>query len=385
MINYNINPYIGAFKRAVELYEHGEYEEAYNKLLAIVANDSENYNANYYLAECYFHGNGTEVNYEEAFKNYSMAAINRVYDALYKVGYCYEKGLGVEKEETQAVSWYIEATKGGHSYAQYRLGLSYMLGRGIKVNLPLAAKWLLKAAKLGIVEAQREAGKCYELLNQPTAAATLFLSAAEAGDLFSCHKIATFYENGYGCPKSLEIALHFYRIAADNDYEESILALAEKCKNGDGVKKSIKDALYWLFKIVQNNSYAQLEIAKCYFAGNGVVRDIEIGKKYLIRSAESDNINALIILAEIYLKPIDGTTPDPIAAMKLLSHAASLGSAKAMFKLGGCYEKGLGGEKPNYQEAYRWYGLAADNKNEEAKIALRKFKKSFAGKIVLKK
>ena len=94
MIGMKINPYAGVYKRAVELFEGGYYNEAFKKLEVIVKSDLENFKANYYIAECYFLGKGTEKNYSLAFEYYSIAASNKHLDSIYKVGYCYEFGLG---------------------------------------------------------------------------------------------------------------------------------------------------------------------------------------------------------------------------------------------------------------------------------------------------
>ena len=69
MFNIKINPYAGVYKRSVELFESGYYNEAFSKLKVVIQNDFDNYKANFYIAECYFHGLGTEKNYGLAFDN----------------------------------------------------------------------------------------------------------------------------------------------------------------------------------------------------------------------------------------------------------------------------------------------------------------------------
>ena len=103
VIGVKINPYAGVYKRAVELYETGYYNEAYEKFNVIIRNDYDNYMANYFIAECYFLGRGVEKNYEAAFQNYSISAHKRHIESVYKLGYCYEMGLGTHVDEIQMI------------------------------------------------------------------------------------------------------------------------------------------------------------------------------------------------------------------------------------------------------------------------------------------
>lgn len=378
------NPYAGVYKRAVELFKNGEYPEAFIKLYSVVENDKENYLANYYIGECYFKGLGCEVNYERAFKNYSAAAMKQHVDALYMVGYCYETGLGVEKEETQAVTWYMEASKKDQVDAEYRLGLCYKNGIGIEKNIPLAATWFLRVAQKGMVDAQREAAMCYEILNQPVATATLYLAAADQDDAYSCEKIASFYEKGYGCPQSIELALFYYQKAGDLGNEAAILRLAQIYKNGDGVEASIKTAIFWWLKVVESSDEAQMELANCYLSGNGVLQNSTQGMKWLKRAA-SKNPEAMLKMAEYSLNPILDDDKSEVEAKLWWTKAASLGNSLAMYKLGVCYEDGIGMSIPDLNEAYKWYHLASQKGNEDATEACKRFTKNLFGNVKVKK
>ena len=117
------NLYSGVYKRAVELFNDGAYIEAFIKLKAVVENDTDNYKASYFLAECYFNGLGTKKDLKKAFDNYHKAAINHYIPAEHMLGLCYEMGYGVDIDETQAVAWYMEATKFDYADSEYRLGM----------------------------------------------------------------------------------------------------------------------------------------------------------------------------------------------------------------------------------------------------------------------
>ena len=56
--------------------------------------------------------------------------------------------------------------------------------------------------------------------------------------------------------------------------------------------------------------------------------------------------------------------------MKWYRKAAEQGNAKAQYELGKCYHEGKGVEK-DMAEAVKWYRLPADQKNYDAKEALK--------------
>ena len=377
MFNIKINPYAGVYKRAVELFESGYYNEAFAKLKVVIQNDLDNYKANFYIAECYFHGFGTEKKYDLAFDNYSIAASKQHLEAIYKVGYCYEFSLGTNKDDAQMISRYTQAAKSGHKLAQYRLGLCYKNGRGVEQNISVAATYFLNSAKGGVVEAQREGGICFEQLNQPTASATLFLAAAEHNDPYSCYKIGSFYETGYGCEKKYELAMHFYLTAATLGNEDAILVIANKYKKGIGLEKSITTALSWWNKIVDSNPIAQIEVAICYLKGTGVNQDRKKGISLLHKSANQKNPEACLLLAKVYEQ--DENEDVKKEYVKWLLKAAEYESLTAMYLLGEYHEN-----KANIKECYRWYSIAANNGYEPAINAIKKYKKTIFGNIKYK-
>ena len=379
------NLYAGVYKRAVELFNSGAYIEAFSKFKSIVENDSSQYKASYFLAECYFNGLGTEKDFKQAFNNYHIAATCDFLPAKHMLGLCYEMGYGTEIDETQAVAWYLEATKFDYADSEYRLGVCYKEGKGIEKSYPLAASWLLKAAQKGNVGAQREAAICYEELNQPEAAARLFLSAADQGDIFSKEKMGEYFAEGYGCPKHEALAIEYYIKACNLGSINAMLTLAYRYANGDGIKQDLQQAIHWWMKASVESSEAQFALAECYLEGKGIKQDIRQGMKWLEKAAEAKNTHAMLKLAEYAFNPLDDKKPNPSLAKEWGTKAASLGDEKAMYMLGKCYEEGIGGNVPNYKEAYKWYRLASQKGHVLAGEECKRFTKGFLGGIKIKK
>lgn len=75
------------------------------------------------LGNCYYNGDGTPKDYNEAFKWYSKATEYGDMYARYNLGLCYEFGLGTSKDLNEARKLYEKAAAQGHPQAQERLKL----------------------------------------------------------------------------------------------------------------------------------------------------------------------------------------------------------------------------------------------------------------------
>ena len=387
MAEYVINQYRGVFKRALELYENEKYKECGQMLETVVKNDPENFQAQYYLADLLYYGKGVPKNIKRAFQLYMTAATNKVTEAQYMVGMCYLEGNGTMQDSTQAVAWFTEAAKYAHPLSQYYLGLAYMKGEGIAKDVPRAAQWLVHAAKQGIVDAQRDAATCYEELGKMKGAATLYLAGAENGDDFCMEKIADCYADGNGTLQCTELAVHYYEMAAEKGNVNAQVKMANRYFKGNGVKQSIKDAIYWYQKAANNeNPEAMNALAECYHLGDGVVKNDQTAISWWTKAATANNVDAMIHLAENLTDPTDPfVDQDLVTAKYWWSKAAEAGDAYAMYRLGDCFEKGIGVSVVNIDDAYKWYRLAAQNGNEEAIEASKRFTKGVGGKVKVKK
>ncbi len=105
--------------------------------------------------------------------------------------------------------------------------------------------------------------------------------------------------------------------------------------NGWGGDKNIQEGMSWMKKAADSNQKAasrvQLELGLALLSGNfGVPQDIEQGQKYLIRSADSGNTNAEVMLAQAMLLGKYGFEIDKINARKYMKKAADKGDKDAV-------------------------------------------------------
>ena len=127
-----------------------ESKEAKEMRVRAEAGDAE---AQSYLGELYYFGEGVPQDYFEAVKWWrkaveagnSEAQYNLA--AQYNLGCAYNAGEGVPQNSTEAVKWWLNAAEQGYANAQLNLGFNYYSGNGVPKDDVEAAKWYGKAAE----------------------------------------------------------------------------------------------------------------------------------------------------------------------------------------------------------------------------------------------
>ena len=117
--------------------------------------------AQYYLGDCYFNGQGVPQDFKEAVKWCRKAAEQGHADAQHTLGHCYKNGEYVEKDEVEAMKWIRKSADQNYAPAQRSLGGCYQSGEGVTKNEAEAVRWFRKAAEKGNARAQSTLGYCY--------------------------------------------------------------------------------------------------------------------------------------------------------------------------------------------------------------------------------
>ena len=387
MAEYVINKYRALFVRAKDLYHEEKYKEAVTLLELIIRNDETCYEGMYYLGSIYYYGLSGKKDYERAYELLTMAAMNKYIEASYLVGLCCLNGYGCEVNYTQAKSWFEMAAKNGHVGAQYYLGLAYYNGFGTNRSLQTALRCFLIAAKSKHTLAKFMAAKCYEEMGKYVSAATMYLASAIDGNPEGCEIIADYYLEGKYIDRRPDLAIYFYEKGYQNKNYNCAYKLGLIYKKGEDASLDYKKAFSYFEDAASNKIIdAKYEMALALYDGNGVDRDSRLAVKLLKSDDLAKHKKALRTLGNIYEFPNSPLIDeDPVEAKNYWMKAVELGDEFSMYKLGKCYETGYGVLKINLKAAYNWYKLSADAGQEEAKIALKKFKKSIFGKVRLRK
>ncbi|CAO3591885.1 unnamed protein product [Absidia cylindrospora] len=102
----------------------------------------------YWLADCYFMGNGTDTNYHDALYWFRRSA-DEIHgkDAMFKAAQMYEKGLGTETNHTLAIQYTQMAANLGHTEGQHQMGMAFWHGfYGLAIDLNKSVQWFTKSA-----------------------------------------------------------------------------------------------------------------------------------------------------------------------------------------------------------------------------------------------
>ena len=224
----------------------------------------------------------------------------------------------------------MEEASMGEPVSERKIGECYYYGIGIEIDFEEAFYWFNEASKQNDVKAKILLGICYE--------------------------------NGSGVDIDEEKTFDMYNEAALLGDSTARLLLGRCYENSVGVYMDMEEAVKWyLLSASQFNAEAQYEVARCYYCGDGVKHKLWQSKmqsktfKFLKKSAELGYIPAQIWLGNIYrYGQLCSVGVDYEKAFYWYNKAAMQSSEVALYKVGVCYEKGLGVEK-NYKEAGEQY------------------------------
>lgn len=308
----------------------------------------------YRIGKCHAHGHGTEQNYEESARWFRQAVEGNNPFAAYSLGGQYLRGQGVEQSSTEAHRLYTMAAVRGNAYAQYQLGRMYQDGIGTGADLEDSRRWYAKAyAGFLAMEATMADDKlCYRLgsMNMTGTGTEVdleksryyFEKAVELGSVDALYGLGKLYLKPEFSEYDPEKAVEYLGQAAAKDNAFARYQLGKLFCQGKLVQKDIARGLPLLEELAEagvtfaaylaskvylkeegwqdvqkaircfhmaaddGNSYAEYQLGKIYYFGNGIRADREKGLEYLNRSAAHGNVYAENLLRVIRQQHIRG-------------------------------------------------------------------------------
>ncbi|RHZ48416.1 hypothetical protein Glove_551g57 [Diversispora epigaea] len=221
-----------------------------------------------HLGDMHLIGLGVNQNREKTFQIYSRVANEGSIRALDLVAMCYSRGFGVGKNVKKAFELYLKSAEEGCLVAQFDVGNCHRKGIGTAVNKSEGFRWYMKSALSGNINATSDIGYCYF--------------------------------NGLGVGKDFKEAFKWYLKADEKEYSLAQFNLANCYENGAGIDKNEVRAFEWFKKAAENDHInGQYKIGKCFYEGYGTRKDIVKAIYWLNKAKENGNSNANRLLEEI--------------------------------------------------------------------------------------
>ena len=176
--------------------------------------------AQFVLGQCFLRGEkGCVKSAETAVRWWTLSAKAGNALAMSDLGHQHNTGEGTAADAVEAARLFLRAAQQGLPIGMCKYAQSCLAGYGREQNVVAAALWLRRSAHLGFAEAQRRLAGHYMrgTCGLPTIykeAARLARLAAAQSDDEALFMLGEHSEEGWGCVKSSDAALTFFRQAA---------------------------------------------------------------------------------------------------------------------------------------------------------------------------
>jgi TPR repeat protein len=221
--------------------------------------------AQYLLAECYFHGEGADENFEKAVFWYQKSAAQDYFYAQEMLAACYAAGKGIQKNNDKAIKLLEKLANNNFGKAQEKLLELFLEEKKYKE----AIVWLEKAAAKNMKDAELIISSLYlmeETGLQDIAEGIKWLEkSAEKGNVTALRVIGGLYFVGKNVPKDFEKACKFLQKAVEDGDRDSSVILFSLAKNyalGVDVPKNKEKACELLEFLYSKSSGLQKEFYK---------------------------------------------------------------------------------------------------------------------------
>ena len=268
-------------------------------------------------------------------------------------------GLFKSKEKKEFEKQLLLAQQ-GDAEAQYLVSSYYYNAKGTEQDLFEADKWLKESAKNGFGPAYFAQAQLLEQNDEDGSKAEAIFSltqkALDNGYTPAGFSLGDLYLNGFGCEKSVENAMKYFRIAYENELKndgelnsilnslanlsEEIRPICENAQSGDG------EAFYQLGVLLWNN------------------QKYDISYKFMVASAAFDDMDGMYELGRAYYYGY-GVGANKEIAEDLWKYSANQGNGAALRELGECCI-----DREDYAQAYHYYLDSAKAGDDKGRVSL---------------
>lgn len=215
---------------------------------------------------------------------------------------------------------------------------------------------------------QNKLGIKFASLRQHQKAFLLFTQASERGHPLAQFNLGLCYESGKGVDRDLAKAADCYKTSAAQGHAGAMYNLALLYMDGlGGLPKDPQLSLELLEKAAENGLCKAQSYLGLYYSNESSSHcDYDKAVPYFKLAAAKKDSSAEYNLGICYERGL-GTERDMSKAAYLYKVAAEHGHIGAQYNLGVFYEHGLGGFAVDKKEAARYYRMAAEAGDEDAR------------------
>lgn len=260
-----------------------------------------------YLGNCSRDGlGGIARDAERAYDYYSKAADAGNPQGYVEMAKCLISGIGVDEDPDKAYLYLVKAENAGSSDASRMLGNMYYHGDGRAPNDSIARTYYQTAIDQGNAEAMSDLAWMYIKgsggLRMYLHAFELFGKAAGEDVPGAIEGLGMCYENGYGTPLDVPMAVSCYKRASETGSTRSLYQLYRVYrKGGQSFPADLVKARGYLDEgVKRGDSNALFALGNEYISGGIVEKDSIKGVEYINKAAEMGSVQALATLGNMY-------------------------------------------------------------------------------------
>ena len=292
-----------------DVYNDGKKEERHSsdlEQLKIIAN-SGNIDAIRRVANYYYSGIGTEIDYSLAFEWYNKASELGDSWSRLKLGEMYRDGKGAQQNLERAISFFNEASEGNIPLAASNIIMMYVAGLIHDKDQAIKAVENLKhMACSGNIDAIRRLGNLYYsgvFVNKSyNDAIDIFKIGVKFMDPWSLVRCGEMYRDGKGVDTDLNKAAQYFREASNLGFTPGMWSMYMLYSSGALIDESCPN---WILKKLKTNAMcgdidAIRKLASIYYDGQGVKQNYEEALHWYVLGAKMGDVPCKNRCIEMY-------------------------------------------------------------------------------------
>ena len=286
-------------------------KEKYTEAMACFKKAAEkgNAEAEYQIGKMYLYGYGVVVCEDVAAEWFLKSASNNYGDAQNILSLMYYTGQGVTVDYKKAEKWAVQALeKEEYVESTIVLGMLYYYGLGVTRNYTKAVELLQNVAdddKCGDIASELLFGMYLNGLGTPQnedKAVTMYCNWKKVSETQAAYDVGMMFYQGNGVKQDyLKAEKLLKKASGDSLYRKQAgVVLFEMCLKGLGRPKDVDKAIEIYCELLNvDEAKAMCDIGTFYFEGNGVKKSIKEAKQWWQQSANKGNKEALNMLSKL--------------------------------------------------------------------------------------